>query len=351
MGAPREIKQEIIAEAFDLGFVLCGFSAAQTPLHYEYYLRWLEAGCQAKMAYMARPNAVSVREHPEALLPGCQTVISLAMAYAPVAKGSHERLGVPLGRIAAYATYADYHEVMTSALNSLIDRLEILSNAGSYIAVDTAPILEKEFAASAGLGMIGRNSLLTNPVYGSWLLLGEILTTLNIEPDHQTPTIDCQDCQRCVMACPTKATRPDRSIDARRCLSYLTIEHRGEIPEIFREAMGNRIFGCDACQAACPHNRDLPGQPSAFFTHPVLESNQDLIDALRWSEVEFKEKFANTPVLRCRYSGWRRNVAIALGNSNHAGALPALWEALTNEADLVVREAIEWALARLESIP
>ena len=350
MGAPRDIKQEIIAEAFDLGYVICGFSAAQTPRGYDHYLRWLEAGYQAEMSYMSRPNAIAARESPEALLAGCQTVISLAMAYRPFKPGAAEERVALRGKIAAYATYLDYHEIMTRSLNALVARLESLSGFATFIAVDTAPILEKEFAATGGLGMIGRNSLLTNPVYGSWLLLGEILTTVKIESDLETAEIDCQHCQRCVMACPTKAILPDRSIDARRCLSYLTIEHRGAIPENFRELMGNRIFGCDACQIACPYNRDLKGVPSPDFRESFIDNGYDLITALRWSEAEFKERFANTPVLRCRHAGWRRNVAIALGNSGHAQAVSALREELSRESNPVVREAIAWALARLEQL-
>lgn len=347
MSSASEVKMRITAEAFDLGFVLCGFSVAQTPRSYEHYLRWLEAGCQADMAYLSRPTAVAAREHPEALLPGCQTVISLAMAYAPVAPSLKIAEGVSYGRIAAYATYPDYHEVMTPSLNALVNRLDTLSGNASYIAVDTAPILEKEFAVSGGLGWIGRNSLLTNPEYGSWLLLGEILTTVKIEPDQETNTLDCQDCQRCVMACPTKAIRPDRSIDARRCLSYLTIEHRGSIPENFRELMGNRVFGCDTCQTACPHNPDLVATPSSAFSNPEIDSAQGLFEAFGLSEAEFKDRFENTPVLRCRYQGWRRNVAIALGNSKHPSAIPVLEESLKDEHNVIVGEAIEWGLLRL----
>jgi epoxyqueuosine reductase len=347
MGGAKDIKQEIRAEAFDLGFVLCGFSAAKTPHHYDHYLRWLEAGCHAEMDYMARPNAISAREHPEALLPGCQTVISLAMAYGPAAKAVKNEGSAPRGWIAAYATYPDYHKVMTRSLNALVDRFESLSSKATFIAVDTAPILEKEFAVSGGLGWIGRNSLLTNPMYGSWLLLGEILTTVEFEEDQETVTIDCRDCQRCVMACPTKAIRPDRSIDSRRCLSYLTIEYRGSIPENFRELMGDRVFGCDACQTACPYNRDLVSLPSPEFGKPTIDSSQDLFEAFRWSEAEFKARFANTPVLRCRYQGWRCNVAIALGNCNDPQGIPVLQEAFQKELDPVVREAIGWAMIRL----
>lgn len=347
MSDTREMKQDIRAEALDLGFVLCGFSVAQTPRHYEHYLRWLEAGCHAEMTYMSRPNAIASREHPEALLTGCKTVISLAMAYSPIRLESKVERVAPYGRLAAYATYPDYHEVMTRSLQTLVNRLESISSNNSFIAVDTAPILEKEFAVSGGLGWIGRNSVLTNPKYGSWLLLGEILTTVEIEPDQDAMTNDCQDCQRCVMACPTKAIRPDRSIDARRCLSYLTIEHRGQIPENFRELMGNRIFGCDSCQTACPHNRDLVSSSSLEFSTPAIDPIQGLFEALRWSEDEFKSRFADTPVLRCRYAGWRRNVAIALGNSKDPNATAVLQEALLSESNLIVREAMRWAIERL----
>lgn len=342
-----DLKQKIKAEAYNLGFVLCGFSVAETPAGFERYLRWLEAGCHAGMTYLVRPNAITAREDPGKLLEDCKTVISLGMAYQPQFPIT-EAMGSALnGRIAFFATYADYHEVMRDALSRLLERIEELSGNGHFLAVDTTPILEKDFAVSAGLGSIGRNSLLIHPRFGSWLLLGEILTTMSFEGDEGFLMSDCQDCQRCVMACPTKAIRSDRSIDANRCLSYLTIENRGNIPESYRELMGNRIFGCDACQTACPKNRHLDSFPSPSFQESLIEPNQDLFTAMRLSETEFKARFANTPVLRCAYAGWKRNIAIALGNSGEEKAIGLLEEAFSLESNPIVRESITWALNRL----
>lgn len=343
----ENLREQIKAEALSLGFVLCGFSDAHSSIRYERYLRWLEEGCHAEMGYMARPEAVIKREHPAHLLEGCQTVISLAMAYAPAKPNREETTKRPKGRIAAYAACPDYHKLMRKDLAELAAKLGSLSRSETFVAVDTSPILEKSFGHQAGLGWVGRNSLVINPKYGSWLFLGEVLTTARLEPDSKPMPDGCRDCRRCVMACPTRAIRADRSIDARRCLSYLTIEHRGSIPAVFRESVGDRVFGCDSCQTACPYNRAIEGSPSPAMTSQTIELYPDLMESLRLTEAQFKQRYAGTSVLRAGYSGWQRNVAIALGNSGRSEAVPVLEEVLSENQDHVVREAILWALERL----
>ena len=336
----------IKAEAISLGFAFCGFSRADTPPHYETFLDWINAGHHAEMDYMARPNALEARYDPSRLLPGCQTVISLAASY-PAPVDSHQRLPNQ-GVIAAYALLPDYHVILRAALEQLVRNIAQLTDQSFFyfICVDTAPILEKDYAQQSGLGWIARNSLLTSPTNGSWLFLCELLVSLPLKPDKPLINSDCADCHRCQMACPTKAILPNRTIDSRRCLSYLTIEHRGPIPSAFRPLLGQRIFGCDTCQTICPSNQKTTNIAPFFDQSQHLEPHPDLLELFLLTEVEFKSRFANTPVLRTKFQGFRRNVAIALGNARLELAKPALMDCAANETDAVVREAAQWALSQ-----
>lgn len=336
----------IKAEALSLGFVLCGFSRADTPPHYEAYLDWIETGHYADMDYMARPNAIEARYDPAKLLPGCRTVISLATPY-PVASNA-QKPQKNQGIIAAYALVPDYHQVLKAAAELLAQKIAQLTDRPlkHLVCVDTAPILEKDYAQQAGLGWIARNSCLTSQAYGSWLFLCELLVDLPLKPDKPLTNSDCADCHRCQMACPTKAILPNRSIDSRRCLSYLTIEHRGPIPVAFRPLLGQRIFGCDTCQTVCPANQNLQNTTPLFDQVQMLDPHPDLVESFLLTEAEFKSRYANTPVLRAKYQGFRRNVAIALGNARLETARAALSDCAANESDAVVREAAQWALSQ-----
>ncbi len=340
------VEDQIKAEALSLGFALCGFSRADTPPHYGTYLDWIESGHHAGMAYMARPNAIEARYDPATLLPGCRTVISLAKPY-PAPSRNHEPQQNQ-GSIAAYALVPDYHQVLKDALELLAQKIAQLTDQPFryMICVDTAPILEKDYAQDAGLGWIARNSCLTSQAFGSWLFLCELLVDLPLRPDKPLTNADCADCHRCQMACPTKAILPNRTIDARRCLSYLTIEHRGPIPLAFRPLIGQRIFGCDTCQTICPSNQNQQNTSPLFDQTQTLDPYPDLLESFLLTEAEFKSRYANTPVLRAKYQGFRRNVAIALGNARLEAARPALTDCVANEADEVVREAAQWALSQ-----
>ena len=340
------LEESIKAEALSLGFVLCGFSRADTPPHYEAYLDWIEAGCHSGMTYMAQPNAIEARYDPANLLPGCRTVISLAAAY-PAPSGA-QKVQENQGNIAAYALLPDYHQVLKVAVEVLAQKIAQLTDQAfkHLVCVDTAPILEKDYAQHAGLGWIARNSCLTSPAYGSWLFLCELLVDLPLKPDKPLTNADCADCHRCQMACPTKAILPNRTIDARRCLSYLTIEHRGPIPHAFRPLIGQRIFGCDTCQTICPSNQNQQNTSPLFDQAQMLDPHPDLVESFLLTEAEFKSRYANTPVLRAKYQGFRRNVAIALGNARLKAARSALVDCAANEPDGVVREAAQWALSR-----
>jgi epoxyqueuosine reductase len=336
----------IKAEALSLGFVLCGFSRADTPPHYGAYLDWIEAGNHAGMDYMARPNAIEARYDPAKLLPGCRTVISLATPYPVPAidRKPQQNQGI----IAAYALLPDYHRVLKAAVELLAQKIsQLIDQPLKYlVCVDTAPILEKDYAQKAGLGWIARNSCLTSEAYGSWLFLCELLVDLPLQPDKPLTNFDCADCHRCQMACPTKAILPNRTIDSRRCLSYLTIEHRGPIPLALRPLIGQRIFGCDTCQTICPSNQKPPNAAPLFDNAQPLDPHPDLLQSFLLTEAEFKSIYANTPVLRAKYQGFRRNIAIALGNARLHKAKPALMDCAANEPDEVVREASQWALSQ-----
>lgn len=344
-----EIKNLIKAEAKRLGFAFCGVASPETGEAFKRYQAWLDEGLYAKMAYLARPDAIAKRQNVEALLPGCKSVLCLALPYAQPQKTSGDN-GVLAGWVAAYACYADYHDLMREKLVILGDRIEALFGrpVRRYVAVDSGPVLEKSFALQAGLGLIGKNTLLWNPSLGTWFFLGELLLDIALEADKAMEGNFCGDCDICVRACPTGALRGDKRMDAARCLSYLTIEHRDAIPVEYRRAMGMQIFGCDICQVACPKNiADIP-RGMSYAMEPVMDGTLDLLEALSLTQAAFKTRYAGKPLSRARYQGFRRNVIIALGNSGHPEALNALKACLKTENDDVCRESMVWAINQLK---
>lgn len=339
------LKAKIKAGAESLGFVAVGFTHIEPVPGLQRYKDWIENGQQAEMSYLASQRSLETRLDARLLLPTCQTVISLLSSYPPPEDMQAAETTRFKGRIAAYALQRDYHEILRDRLEQLAELINNLARVDveTYPCVDSAPILEKGYAHKAGLGWIGRNSLLLHPDFGSWTFLSELLISLDLEPDPPYEGDGCGDCQLCVRACPTQAILPDRTIDARRCLSYLTIENRGLIPEEFRKAVGNRIFGCDQCQIVCPVNKRT--QTEAKTT--MIEEFPDLAQSFILTEEEFKLKYRHTPVWRVKYSGFRRNVAIAMGNSGEIEFIPLLEEGLKKENNPIVAEAIRWALGEL----
>ena len=338
------LKAMIKVGAESLGFVAVGFTNIDPVPGLNRYKNWVETGQHAGMHYLADERALAARADPRRLLPSCKTVISLLSTYAPPSQTLAIR--PQEGRIAAYALQPDYHEVLKERLDRLSDLIRGFSEktVETYTCVDSAPILEKGYAQKAGLGWIGRNSLLINPIYGSWVFLSELLINLDIEPNPPFERDGCEGCQLCIKACPTQAIGPDRTVDANRCLSYLTIENQGEIPERFQAALGKRVFGCDQCQTVCPANKNvniLEGQT------PFIGEFVDLEEKFGLTAEEFKQKFQHTPVLRAKHAGFRRNIAIVMGNSGRKQFIPLLEKALEQESDLIVAESIRWALRQL----
>lgn len=349
--SPKNLSKCIKAEAKRLGFAFCGVALPKTHGAFDRYQAWLDEGLHAEMTYLARPDAVAKRQNLENLLPGCKSVLCLAMAYphGKIADNEGENLD---GRVASFACFADYHVTIREKLQALADAIEMIvgQQINGYIAVDSSPVLEKSFALKAGLGLIGKNTLLWNPSFGTWFFLGELLLDIALEPDDPMQGDFCGDCDICVRACPTGALCGDKRMDAARCLSYLTIEHRGAFPQEYRRAMGRQVFGCDICQKVCPKNAQ--GLPADFHPDlvPVLDAKFDLLEALSLSKDAFKARYAGTSLLRAKYQGFRRNVIIALGNSGSQAALQALNTALNTEEDPVCHESMLWAIENLSKM-
>ncbi len=296
------------------------------------------------MEYLATERSRSRRADPRQVLPECKSILVLATPYTPPFPFMGERLG-ERGQIAAYARSKDYHDVLPDRMKELVEFIEgqVGGPVRSRWYTDTGPLLERDLAQRAGLGWIGKNTCLIHPHHGSYFLLSEILLDLSLEPDPPFTTDHCGTCTRCIEACPTDCILPDRTIDARRCISYLTIELKDDIPEELREKMGSWVFGCDICQQVCPWNRFAEeGDPEFGKESPALP----LTDELLISKQEFNQRFKGSPVKRAKRRGYLRNVAVALGNAGSMQALPVLQNALNNEEPMV-QEHAKWAIKEI----
>jgi epoxyqueuosine reductase len=343
----QSLHEAIRAEALKLGFAACGFaradSASEAGLDLE---RWLEAGHHGTMGWMeARAHQ---RVSPLALWPEAKSAIALGMSYAPsfdpMALGQRGELG----RISVYAQGGDYHKTVKKALKALARFLIEEAGGELKVFVDTAPVMEKPLAQAAGIGWQGKHTNLVSRDHGSWLFLGVILTSLELEPDPPADHgLHCGTCTRCLDVCPTKAFIGPHKIDARRCISYLTIEHDGPIPGEFRKPIGNRIYGCDDCLAVCPWNRfaDAAAANRAFLPRPELAAPR-LADLLALDEASFRETFTGSPIKRIGVKRMIRNCLIAAGNSGDRRLADAVGRHAA-DPDPVIAEAAEWALAQL----
>lgn len=338
------MKAAIRQRALELGFDECRFATAVAPQSAELFQRWLRAGHHGAMAYLER-NAEK-RLDPQRVLPDARSVICLAASYATDDPKSELRTPNS-GFIARYARFRDYHDVLGERLAALAAFVNQFGgpDTRSRWYVDTGPVLEREFAQRAGLGFIGKHTNLISRRFGNWILLAEILTTLELEPDAPEQN-HCGRCVRCIAACPTGAILAPFQLDARRCISYLTIELKGPIPVELRPAIGNRIFGCDDCLAVCPWNRFArEGRLMHAHARPELAAPA-LLALLELDEAGFKARFADTPLARVKRRGLRRNVCVALGNVGDAAALPAL-QRVAAESDPLVAEHARWAIGQI----
>jgi epoxyqueuosine reductase len=304
---------------------------------------FIAAGRHGDMGWME--TTADRRAHPSVLWPQARSVIMLAMSYAPQTDPLDALDERHRGVISVYAKGKDYHEVLKGKIKQLAADFARTSGAEVKVFVDTAPVMEKPLAAAAGLGWQGKHTNLVSREHGSWLFLGAILTTAELEPD--APEVDhCGSCRRCLDICPTDAFPAPYVMDARRCLAYLTIEHKGHIPELFRVPMGNRVFGCDDCLAVCPWNKFAQAAREARFAARAETDNPPLGEQLALDDRSFRARFAGTPVKRTGRDRFVRNVLIAAGNSGDAELLPKV-EALLGDESPLVRAMAIWAMRRL----
>ena len=336
------IAREIKCLAHECGFELAGIARAEPlPDDSRRYLDWVDRGMAGAMGYLTDRRA-HVRTDPQLLLPSARSIISVGKLYNGPEPRSTEAVDSGRGWISRYAWGEDYHDVLRRGLEQLATRLG--PDHEYKICVDTAPLLERSYAREAGLGWIGKNTCLINQEIGSWVFLGEILTSLEIEPDSPAPD-RCGTCTRCIEACPTQAIAPQGyEIDARRCIPYFTIELHGAAPEQMRAAIGQHVFGCDICQDVCPWNSRAPLAEEPAFEPRHFAPPLDELAAL--SEDEFRSRFQGSPVLRPKYAGFLRNVAVAMGNSG-LEKFRAPLERLAEFPNPLVAEHARWALERL----
>jgi epoxyqueuosine reductase len=330
-------KDKLVAYAIELGFDSCRVASANAPRHSGEFRSWLNEGAAGEMQWMER--GAGKRCDPQQVLPGVRSIIIVGLSYwqgeRPVRRGT--------GRIARYAWGDDYHELMLARLEKLSAFLADLGGSQKCY-VDTGPILERDHAAEAGIGWHGKSTMLIDAKLGTWFFLGEILTTLELPPDP--PQTDrCGSCTRCITACPTGAITEPHRLDARRCISYLTIELKGSIPLELRPLIGDRIYGCDDCLEACPWNRFAAVSHEArFAARPAID--MELRDYLVLNEAEFRELFRGSPIRRIKRRGLLRNVCVALGNVGDELDLPALRRAAADPEPLIAEHAA-WAIDRI----
>ena len=335
-------------KALELGFHLIGITPAVRLSEAEYYRQWLARGFVGEMSYMTRN--VDKREDPRRLFPPGRSIIVCGISYHSSPSSRREPSSPLQGNISRYARGDDYHFILKNKLYELLEfiRKESTLPVEAKVCVDTAPLLEKLYGMSAGVGWMGKHGCLINQHYGSWIFLGEIL--VNLELEYDSPALDrCGSCTRCLEACPTGALIAPRILDARRCISYLTIELKHSIPETFRSAIGNRVFGCDRCQEVCPWNQqaEAPGHPS-FFPREDLHAPE-----LKWlyslSPDSFSKTFANSVIKRTKLHGLLRNTTVAIGKSGDSMFIPLLRN-FYDRSEPLLQEHITWALQQLTSI-
>jgi epoxyqueuosine reductase len=340
---------EVKLLARDCGFELAGIALAEPISDAGRFSDWAARGLAGRMGYLTDHRAV-VRLDPRNLLPSARSMLCVGKVYNGPQAHSIDRTDSELAWISRYAWGQDYHRILRQNLERVAGAITERTACEYRICVDTAPLLERSYARMAGLGWIGRNTCLINQQLGSWIFLAELLLSIDLQPDHP-PADRCGSCRRCIDACPTSAIVPapdgnSWELDARLCISYFTIELRGAIPEEQRASLGKHVFGCDICQDVCPWNRRaaVTSDPAflPMYEEPPLEHLASI------SEAEFREMFRPTPIERARYSGFLRNVAVAMGNSG-AGKFAGPLERLARTSDEIVAEHARWALDRLNS--
>ena len=332
--------------ARELGFGAVGIAGVELAADEAHLVNWLDAGYHGEMDYMARHG--TKRSRPPDLAPGTVRVIAARMDYAPPGIGEAWDMIADDGRayVSRYALGRDYHKILRNRLQKLATRIgDVTGPFGYRVFTDSAPVLEKALARDAGLGWIGKHTLLLSRDAGSWFFLGEIYTDLPL-PVDEPASAHCGTCTRCIDICPTQAIVAPYRLDARRCISYLTIELRGSIPEDLRPLIGNRVFGCDDCQLVCPWNKfaEIATEPDFVPRHDLDRAT--LVELFAWSEEEFLARTEGMAIRRTGYEGWIRNIAVAMGNARGSSAIVAALRARADDPSAIVREHVAWALAQ-----
>lgn len=338
----EEVKRRLVSLSREIGFDSCRIGTCNPPDHAAEFREWLRRGAHGEMRYLQRGE--QKRCDPEKILPRVQSIIALALNYF---QGETPHRGVATGRagrIARYAWGEDYHDVIANKLHQIDEFLRSLGGQQKYY-VDTGPVLERDHAAQAGIGWHGKSTMLIDQRLGTWFFLAEILTTLDLPPDNPVPN-RCGTCERCISACPTGAITAPHQLDARRCISYLTIELKGAIPLELRRLIGDRIFGCDDCLDACPWNRFAQNSRETAFWSRRSTTGMLLREYLQLDDDRFRALFKNSPIKRIKRRGFLRNVCVALGNVGDSYDLPALQRAASDPEPLIAEHAA-WAINQI----
>lgn len=341
------ITQFVKQTAMELGLSRCAITDTDLGEHETHLLNWLDDGFHGEMHYMERHG--TKRSRPAELVPGTLRIISVTLDYYPPHSASADEVlnSSDLGYVSRYALGRDYHKVLRARLQSMATRIrERYGDFGYRAFVDSAPVLEKAIAQKAGLGWIGKHSNLLSNEAGSWFFLGELYTDLPLSVDEPLPQSHCGSCTACIQSCPTNAIVAPYRVDARRCISYLTIELKGSIPVEFRSAIGNRIYGCDDCQLVCPFNKfsNDTNEPDFDVRHDLDSAKLEFL--FSWTEEDFKQRLAGSAIHRIGHERWIRNIAIALGNAPTSSAIIDSLKARCDDASELVREHVAWALAQ-----
>ena len=343
------LTEQVKTWAKELGFDGVGITDTDLTVHGQHLQEWLANNYHGEMQWMADHG--DMRYTPESLLPTTQRVISVRMNYLPLDSDHIKTLKSPeKAYIARYALGRDYHKLVRKRLATLAKRINLAAMDAGLTPptqrgfVDSAPVMERPLAQKAGLGWMGKHTLIINKEAGSWFFLGEVYTSLPLRLDTQQETDHCGSCTACLKVCPTDAFPKPYTLDARRCISYLTIENKGSIPEEFREPIGNRVFGCDDCQAICPWNKYAHVTTEGDFTPRHALDNSDLVSLFLWDEATFLKNTEGSPLRRIGYDGWQRNLAIGLGNAPNSNIVLNALKSQYNTSSLMVKEHIEWAI-------
>ncbi|UXI70716.1 tRNA epoxyqueuosine(34) reductase QueG [Tahibacter amnicola] len=346
---PEQLASQIKHWGAELGFQQVGIAGTELATDESHLLNWLDAGRHGEMEYMQRHG--TKRSRPAELQPGTIRIVSVRMDYIPegIAHGWDVLGDSQRAYVSRYALGRDYHKLMRSRLQKLADRISAeVGDFGYRAFVDSAPVLERALARNAGLGWIGKHTCLINHQAGSWFFLGELYTDLPL-PVDEAATAHCGTCTRCIDICPTQAIVAPYQVDARRCISYLTIELHDSIPVEFRKAMGNRIYGCDDCQLICPWNKfSRPTEEPDFAPRHSLDG-ATLVSLFGWTEAQFLQRTEGSAIRRIGYERWLRNIAVALGNAAGTAEITEALRARADHASALVREHVAWALAQHEA--